>query len=269
MVMSDYVKWQYQNADRSGLSNFFGQLQLPPARSRGLTQVELSFLNPRNARQSLLTLVEIHKHPFFRDISSFTALSDEEYEEYINSQQEMLASLLTMISDPDSQFINMWEQSYLKTESFTKIRNQYDRSQLFEGIFEQVMINPRSYSFLSDLSVRKINEYQNLSNNISAIQEKFQKEKVRRLEELPEDFWMEYKSDIIDMILSETEGNLRTLFGATSIAVDKLISYAQAKRTLAMINNKIENAQKMVNGISEQYRGEYQLFRHIIEKGAC
>ena len=73
----------------------------------------------------------------------------------------------------------------------------------------------------------------------------------------------------MEMIFSENDNTLRYLFGNTMVQTERLASHAEAQKTLTQIERKIESAQVSVDKIWEIYKDEYQLFRHITEKGVC
>ena len=269
MVLCDFIKWQRQDEDQNGYSSFWGQLPMLPQKTRGLTRNAPTFANPQNAIQSLQACKEMYKHPYFREVASLPLLSEEELTQYIQSQIGLIEALIAIIDNDDQLFLNLWSQAFFSTEFYAKDRTQKDKSPQFESIFEQVLINPRSCQFISELSIRKIEEYQSHCNGITAIREKFQREKQRRLDCIPEELWIENKDEILKYIMSESESTLHAFFSDTLISMERLLSLIQAKRTLAVINQKIESAQNEVNRIWEQYKGDYQLFSIIAEKGAC
>ena len=211
----------------------------------------------------------MYKHPFFNEIVSLPVFPDVEIDKYIQSQTGQLEAVLAILDNPNSMFTDLWSQAYFSTNNFSKERYQCDRNPQFEVLFEQAMNNPQGCQFVSELSARKIAEYHELGNEINAIREKFAKEKQRRLNNIPEEYWADHKGEILEMILSENENTLRSLFENTSMQTKRLVSYVEAKKTLTQIDKKIEVAQISVEGIWDIYKNEYQLFRQITEKGVC
>lgn len=269
MLVCDFLKWQRQTDHQGGDSSFWSQLPMFSLKNRGLIRENQAYVTPMRAKQFLLTCIEMYKHPYFREISFLPALSDDEIEKYIQSQVGLLEALVVILDNADLSFNDLWSQAYFSTEYFSIERNQCDQNTQFEVLFERAMNDPRSCQFVSDLSARKIAEYQEQRNGINAIRNRFTKEKQKRLEGVMEEFWLDHKNEILEWIMSETEINLRSLFGHTSVPIDKLISYVQAKKTLAMINQKIEVAQAAVDKIWEFYKVDFRLFSQVIEKGVC
>lgn len=270
MLVCDYLKWQRQMDEQGGvLSSFWGQLPMLPQKNRGQTRKGQLYANPTRARQLILACIEMYKHPFFKEIVSLPVFPDVEIDKYIQSQTGQLEAVLAILDNPNSMFTDLWSQAYFSTNNFSKERYQCDRNPQFEVLFEQAMNNPQGCQFVSELSARKIAEYHELGNEINAIREKFAKEKQRRLNNIPEEYWADHKGEILEMILSENENTLRSLFENTSMQTKRLVSYVEAKKTLTQIDKKIEVAQISVEGIWDIYKNEYQLFRQITEKGVC
>ena len=250
-------------------SSFWGQIPMLPSKTRGQARNGQAYANPARARQSILTCIEMYKHPYFREIATLPAFPDNEIEKYIQSQRGQLEALMVILDNSDSLFLDLWSQAYFSTDYFSKERYQCDRTPQFDVLFEQAMNNPQSCQFVRELSARKIAEYHEQGNRIAAIREKYAKEKQRRIDNIPEKYWLNHRDEILEMILSENESTLRSMFGSTAMQADRLASYAEAKKTLAQINSKIEAAQSSVDRIWELYKDDYQLFRYITEKGAC
>lgn len=270
MLICDYLKWQRRVDELGGtLSTFLGQFPTFPTKIRGQAQNGQAYANPARARQYILACIEMYKHPCFMEIVSLSTFPNDETEKNIQSQLDRLEELLTILNNSDSLFTDLWSQAYFSTDFFSKERYQCDQDSQFDVLFEQAMNSPKSYQFVSELSARKIAEYHEQVNRIDAIHEKYEKEKHRRLANIPEEYWLNHKDEILEMILSENEIALRSLFGNTTMQTERLVSYAEAKKTLARINNKIEAAQTSVDRIWNIYKDEYQLFRQITEKGAC
>lgn len=270
MLICDYLKWQRQLDEQGGgLSTFWGQIPMLPQKTRGQARNGQAYVNPKKARQSILSCIEMYKHPYFKEIVSLPTFPNNEIEKYIQSQIGQLEALLAVLDNSDSLFMDLWSQAYFSTDYFSKERYQCDRYPQFDMLFEQAMNSPQSCQFVSELSAKKIAEYHDQGNRIAAIREKYAKEKQRRISNIPEEYWIDHKDEIIEMVLSENEHSLRSLFGNTKMQMDRLVSYVEAKKTLAQINSKIEEAQAAVDRIWDLYKYEYQLFRQITEKGAC
>lgn len=271
MLICDRLKLQQQSEDQDAAGGWEPFLMLPQ-KIRGAarsSEVGEAYLNPQSARQTLLTCVEMLRHPSYRDVAAFRVLSDEDLPTRIQSQIEMIQDLVETIGNPEYLFHELWSQAFFSTEFYAKKRFLCDRSPEFDFQFEQAIVNPRSCSFASRLSVKKIEEYQNMVAGFQAIEEKYKKEKQRRIELLPKEFWLENKDAVLDWLISENEGTLQALFANTSIPLNKLLDYINAKKTLLNICQKIESAQAEVDTIWNQYRYDYQLYCKIEEKGAC
>lgn len=270
MLICDYLKWQRQVDEQGGASStFWGQLPMFPPKTRGQARNGQAYSNPTRARQSILACIEMYKHPYFKEIASLPAFPNNEIEKYIQSQMGQLEAVLAILDNSDSLFTDLWSQAYFSTDYFSKERYQCDRNPQFDVLFEQTINSPQSCQFVSGLSARKIAEYHEQGNGIAVIREKYAKEKQRRLDNVPEEYWANHKNEILEMILSENENTLRSLFGNTTMQMERLVSYVEAKRTLAQIDRKIEAAQISVDRIWDRYKDEYQLFRQVTEKGVC
>lgn len=212
----------------------------------------------------------MYKHPFFRDVVSLPAISDEDIEKYIQSQISLIEQIVAMLNNNNNGELNdLWSQAFFSTSDFSRERNQNDRSPQFEAYFNQAISNPQSSRIASALTKRKINEYLEQGSHISVIRERYAKERQRRLDRIPEEFWSEHKTEIIEAVLSENEVVINRLFANTGVSIDRLVVYSNAKKTLSKIDEKIDEAQMAVDEIWLQYKSEYQLFREVSEKGVC
>lgn len=269
MLICDFLKWQRQMDDQRSGSALWGQLSMRLQETTGLTQSNQAYTNPMRAKQYFLTCIEMYNHPYFKEIVDLPVLPDDEIEKYIQLQTGLLKKLIVLLDNSDLLFGNLWSQAYFLTELFAKDRNQCDRSDQFEGQFKQAMSNPHNCQFVSNLSARKIAEYNDREKDIDKKRERLLKKKQTLQENISEEFWIDYKDDILEWIMYESEVNIRTLFANTTVSIDRLISYIQAKKSLTMINQKIEMAQSAVDKIWQFYKGNYQLFSQITEKGVC
>lgn len=266
MFVCDYLKWQRLMDEQGGSSSFWGQI---PLITRGQNKTVHAYDNPSRAIQSLMTCIEIYKHPFFREVVSLPAISDGEIEKYIQSQINLIEQIVAMLSNNSGEFNDLWSQAFFSTDDFSRERNQNDRSPQFEAYFNQAINNPQSSLIASALTKRKINEYLEQGGRVSIIRDRYEKERQRRRDKIPEEFWSEHKNEIIDAVLAENETVVSRLFANTDISTDRLIAYAKAKRTLLQIDERIKEAQMSVDDIWLQYKSDYQLFRVVSEKGVC
>lgn len=266
MFVCDYLKWQRLMDEQGGASSFWGQI---PLITRGQSKTAHAYDNPSRAIQSFLTCIEMYKHPFFRDVVSLPVFSDDEIEKYIQSQINLIEQIVAMLNNNNSELNDLWSQAFFSTNNFSRERNQNDRSPQFEVYFEQAINNPQSSTIASSLTKRKINEYLEHGSHISLIRERYAKERQRRLDRVPEEFWTEHRDEIIDAVLSENEAVVNRLFANTNVSTERLVAYTKAKKTLSQIDERIKEAQISVDEIWMQYKSEYQLFRIISEKGVC
>lgn len=266
MFVCDYLKWQRQMDEQGGTPSSWGRI---PLITRGQNKTAHTYDNPSRAIQSFLTCIEMYKHPYFRDVVRFPAISDDEIEKYIQSQIILIEQIVTMLNNNNGELNDLWSQAFFSTNDFSRERNQNDRSPQFEAYFDQAINNPQSSQIASALTKRKINEYLEQGSHISVIREKYEKERQRRLDRIPEEFWNGHKNEIIDAVLSENEVVVSRLFVNTDVSIDRLVAYSKAKKTLSQIDEKIKEAQISVDENWLQYKSEYQLFRVVSEKGVC
>lgn len=267
MLICDYVKLRRQMEDQRGSStSFWGAILSPRNREQmygGQMYSDLVLI-----KQSLLACIEMYKHPYCKAVFSLPGTRDEERDNYIQSQISMLGAVLFSLDTPDRSFENLWSQAYYSTEYFEKERHQCGRDSQFNIAFERALSNPRSCEFASELSMRKLKEYSEQTNGLAAVDEKYKKEKQRRLASISEEFWSSHKNEILDTVLSENEITLRNLFKNTDVPIERIISYIDAKRTLGKIDNEIVEIQCSIDRIWDAYKEDYQLFKQT-EKGVC
>ena len=266
LFVRDYLKWQRLMDEQEGASSFWGQL---PLITRGQSKTVHTYDNPSRAIQSFLTCIEMYRHPFFRDIVTLPAISDDEIEKYIQSQINLIEQIVTMLSNNNDELNNIWSQAYFSTDNFSIERTQNERSSQFEEYFNQAINDPLSSTIASNLTKRKINEYLEQNGRISIIRERYAKERQRRLDRIPEEFWNDHKNEIIDAVLSKNEAVVGKLFANTDVSTDRLVAYTNAKKTLSKIDERIKEAQISVDEIWMRYKPDYQLFRVVSEKGVC
>ena len=270
MLVCDYLKWQRREDEQGSVSlAIWEQIHKLPPKARGQVRNIQVYASPARARQSILACIEMFKHPYFKEVVSLPTLPDDEIEHYSQSQMSQLETLLTILDNSDVMFTDLWTQAFFSTDYFSKERYKYDRTPQFEVLFEQAMISPKSCQFVSELSARKIAEYHEQENRIVAVQEKYAREKQKRLDNMPDEYWSNHKDEILQMILSEHVDTLRSIFKNSNLQIERLVAYVEAKKTLAQIDSKIEDMQTSVDKIWDQYKDKYQLFRKITEKGAC
>lgn len=225
--------------------------------------------DPSKATQLIMTCIEMFKHPCFKEVVSRPSYQNIETDEIIQTQISQLESLMGILENSDRLFEDLWSQAFFSTDVFINERCQYEANSQFDTLLDYAIYNPQSYEFVSELSARKIMEYHERRNGYVIIQEKYENERKRRLKTVPEEFWMSHKDEILEMVLSENEATLQFLFGNTTVKMEQLISYIEAKKTLVEINTKIGKVQFGVDRIWDEYKTDYQLFKRITEKGVC
>ena len=261
MLVCDYLKWQRQTESQEENFSFWGW---GPQKKRN----NLDYLRPVKAKRYFLTCIELYAHPSFKEVVPLPALPENERDQYLESQVNQLESILAMLDNADWQFEDLWAQAYFSTDFFSEERNRCIQNPQIKALFEQAIQAPQTCQFASELTARKIEEYHEQINRIQAIRNRFSAEKERRLDGVSEEYWTKHKNEILDLLISENELNLREMFRNTPVSTERLMSYAQAKKNMASINKKIEAAQMVIDKIWNTYKGDYQLFQQIVEKGA-
>jgi len=273
MLVLDYINWQSQSKARNnGFFPAYGQFPggFPITRSLALsTQSNADCVKPEQVRQIISACIAMIDHPSFKDIVFIPSVPSDKLNQCLQGLKSQMEVVLAIMNNADPLFEDLWNQAFFSTDDYSKERQFQDRNPQFEALFEQAMVNPQSSQFASTLSKRKIAEYYDQVNKTNTVREKFSLEMQRRMANLPEDFWLAHKDEILDMILSESETGLRTLFPNSTVQFSNLISYVESKRILQNTSSEADNVRKLIDGIWAQYKRDYQLILQISEKGAC
>lgn len=273
MLILDYIKWKSQsNVQNNSYTPVWEQFSAFPSITRSPVlpaQSNTGYASPEKIRQAISACIEMIKHPSFKEIVFIPSVPNDELDQYLRVLTSQLEVMYAIMGNTDSLFEDLWSQAFFSTDDYSKERQLHDRNPQFELLFEQTMANPQNSQFVSALSRRKITEYNDQTNRTIATREKFSHEKQRRLANLQEAFWSDYKNEILDMIFSESEVGLRALFPNSKVQFSNLISYAESKRVLQHTLSKTEDVQRLIDGIWVQYKQDYQLILRISEKGAC
>lgn len=267
LFINDYLKYQHMDEQKGTSSSLWGALFSQRNRERtykGWSNPELM-----QAEQYVQAFIKVYEHPFFNEVVSLPKADADETAMYIQDQISRLEAVQTILRNSDQLFLELWSQAYYSTDFFTADRQQCRKSPQFDNLFEQAISNPRNCEFASKLTIQKIGEYRRQCNDLTAIREKYNKERQRRIAKIPEELWLHHKTEILDAILSENEPALRNLFKNTDVQIELLLSYIEAKKTLGQIDNKIAEIQRDIDRIWDDYKTDYQLFKHTIEKGVC
>lgn len=266
MLLCDYMKKQRQAEEQGvGTQTLWGSFQKNRTQNKGGSL----YAKPERAKQTIYSCIEMFKHIDFKEIATLPMFPGDEVDKCIKSQVEQLEVLINILESSDEMFTDLWSQAYFSTKTFTKERYQCDHSPEFELLFEQAIKNPNSCDFASPLTKRKIMEYCKQGNGINAIREKYENERQQKQRMLREEFWLENKDSIINVIMSDGKEGLQVMFGGADVQMERLVSYSQAKKTLSEINNRLEAAQMLVDKVWNAYKVDYQLFAQIKEKGVC
>lgn len=267
MLIYDYLKWQHVEEQRGASVSLFGNLFSPKNREK--TNIGWSNHELKQAEQYVRAFIKMYEHPFFNEVVSLPKIDADESAKYIRDQISRLEAVLWIFSDPDPLLLDLWSQAFYSTDLFIADRNQCRNNPQFDNLFEQAINKSRNYEFVSKLTIKKISEYKKQCNALTAVREKYNKEMQRRIAKIPEEFWLHHKAEILDDILSESEFALRSLFKDTDVQIELLLSYIEAKATLGQVDNKIADIQRDIDRIWDDYKTDYQLFKHTIEKGVC
>ena len=264
MLKSDYLKWQRIMADQSGAPSFFG---VRSPRSNDRSNANKVYLNPQKLEQSLETLIEVFKRKDITTFISFSYQIEDDYEKFSQRQIDALRTIISMLNCKDEAFIDLWGQAYFSTSMFSREQESLERDPNFNNAFEFALQDPRSCQFCSNLSARKINDYNVMLSQRDSVLEKYNKERQRSMAALPSEYYRQNKETIIDELLDQPTDVLRALFTSTVVPIDQLIAFADARRKLRDIDGSIQNAQNAVDQIWSQYRTKYELFKQVFMKG--
>lgn len=244
MLVRDWVASSHKKLAKG---NGSGYKELEENFERYMTNLELSICICR----------EIYKHPWFREIFE-PKLSDNEIEQYIQSQDVLLRVIKEMSGDVNSQNANLFFQALYSLDQYKASRSKLD-NKAEKDIDLALKESKRIPSFAQPLTQRKLKEYHERKNKreTAAITEKYTEEEQRRFDSIVEEYWQEYKNEIMKEFIHDNASFLKE-------NIDN-------ENQLIKFDEEIKGMQASINEIWEKYRVEYQLFRTIsdFEKGVC
>lgn len=269
-LLRDYLRWRHDVNKSSQLPPqpqfpFFDLTEFMGLREK--PNNERTFLHPENCRQPLKICIEAFRHPDFVSVVHFPGIPENDNEEYIQSKISQLETIITLLDNNDPLFLNLWSQAYFSTDRYEKKRFEYENSDQFIKSYELALQDPDSCHYMSNLTARKFAEYHNDANGFYNVQKKYANERTRQLNNVPESFFDKHKKEIIAELIKQPTDTIIEMFTGTNISADKFSQYINAKKILEEIDVKIDNAQKQVNQVWELYKGNYQLFKAVKEKG--
>lgn len=264
MLKADYLKWQRITAEPGAVPALFGVRSL---RSIDYSNSCKVYLNPRVLEQSIETLIAVYNRREFSSITAASPPMEEDRSAFIQRQTNALEAVISMLRCPDDAFIDLWGQAYFSTSMFSRDREALDADRNFNGMCEYALQNPTAYPFCSDLSARKIGEYQDLLARQDAVQEKYAGERQRKMAALPGEYFRQNRDAILGALLAQPADVLHSLFISTAVPVDRLIAFIDARRRMTDLDGSLGNAQSAVDQLWSQYRTQYELFKQTTTKG--
>lgn len=265
LLKTDYLKWKRINDDPGGVPNFLGGLR--SGRSLDRANPNKSYLNPKKLEPSLEAVIELFNRKELTSFVSFSHSIEADYEEFVQRQTDAIRTVISMLNCQDERFIDLWGQAYFSTPRFARDRDELERDRFFISACESALADPRSCPFCSELTARKIAEYQTLLSQRESILDKYNKERQRSMAALPSEYYRQNKDAIIEELLYRPSEVLRSLFTATVVPIERLIAFADARSKLRNIDVSIQQAQASVDQIWSQYRIKYELFKQVFMKG--
>lgn len=264
MLKTDYLRWQRITTEPSGISSLFG---VRSPRSIDRANSNKVYFNPRVLEQSMEALIEVFNRKELTSIISFSHSIEDDYDKFVQRQIDSLRTIISMLGCPDDAFIDLWGQAYFSTSMFARDREELEWDRNFNSLCEYALQDPKACQFCSDLSARKIGEYKKILAQRDAVQEKYAKERQRKMATLPSEYFQQNKDAILNTLLDQPTEVLRSLFTSTVVPIDRLIAFTDARRKLSDIDDSIQNAQTAVDQIWFQYRTKYELFKQVFMKG--
>lgn len=265
LLKTDYLKWKRINDDPSGVPSFLGGLR--SSRSIDRTNPNKSYLNPKKLEPSLEAVIELFNRKELTTFVSFSHQIEDDYEKFVQRQTDAIRTVISMLNCQDERFVDLWGQAYFSTPRFARDRDDLERDRYFISACESALADPRSCPFCSELTERKIAEYQALLAQRESILDKYNKERQRSMAALPIEYYRQNKDAIIEELLCRSSEVLRSLFTSTVVPLDRLIAFADARSKLRNIDVSIQQAQASVDQLWSQYRIKYELFKQVFMKG--
>lgn len=264
MLVCDYMMW-IRMTDCKRNSSLWGERTHGNRRKRNALD-SMAYAKTMRAKQTLMTCIEVYKHPYYREINLGASNQNDEN---VLSRIVQLEELIDMIDNGSDLFNNVWEQAYFSTSYFLKERLQYDHSEQFEDQFDRAMDDPRSCSFISELTIKKIEEYNEQRSEESFVKEKYLNQKKKAIDSLIEKFWVENKTEIVKRFFSESEDRILEEYRDTDVPEIQLLSFVSSQKAIVENESRIMDIQEKVNKIWGIYKVDYQRFNQTIEKGVC
>lgn len=265
MIVRDYLKWRRVNQDSVVSTSSVIDFLVP--KTRGMTKKSYNYLKPSSFVQPLNACLQLFNLPDFQRIGMRTVLSDAEAMEFIQSQVRNIEALILIMENDSPLFEDLWSQAYFSTDQFEKERQEIAYSRDFSVIVNEALNDPISCMYISELTSQKIDSYKKMSNKMYAIQQKYMVERERGKASAPEQFYLQHEKELLDSFFSLNAATLNSIFMGTSVPMDRLTSFIEARRAIFENNEKLEKAQENVLTIWNKYSPNYQLFRKITEKG--
>ena len=166
-------------------------------------------------------------------------------------------------------FRDLWEQAYYSTSEFAYRRKQVAEDAAFNSDVSRALEHSARLSYLSSLTEQTITQYRGACEEMQSVQNDFNEKRRRRMENLPEDFCSANGNSIFDAMIQLEGDQLKALLAGTRVSLDKVLSFAEAKKAAGKVDEEVEQAQAKVDQIWNQYKSSYQLFEHAAEKGVC
>lgn len=265
MIVRDYLKWRRINQDSVVSTSPVMDFLTP--RTRGMAKKSYNYLKPSSFVQPLNACLQLFNLPDFQRLGMRATLSDTDVMEFIQSQMRSIEDLITIMENDSPLFEDLWSQAYFSTDRFEKERQAISYSHDFSGIVDEAINAPFSCRYISELTAQKIDSYKKMNNKMLAIQQKYMAEREKRKATAPEQFYSQHEKELLDSFFRLDVSTLNSIFAGTSVSMDRLTSFIEARRVMSEIDEKLERARGNVLNIWNKYSPDYQLFRKITEKG--
>lgn len=265
MIVRDYLRWRRINQDSIGGTSSVMYF-LSPRTSRATKKI-YNYLKPSSYVQPLNACIQLLKLPDFQRLGMKTTLVDTDVTEFIQSQMRSIEALVSIMENDSPLFEDLWSQAYFSTDRFERERQEISYSRDFSEVVAEAMNDPLTCRYITKLTAQKIESYRKMSNNMQAIQQKYMLEREKRKATAPEQFYSQHEKELLDSFFRLDVSTLNSIFSGTGVAMDRLISFIEARQVMSEIDRELEKAQNNVLNIWDKYSPNYQLFKNITEKG--